>query len=272
MKKLIGSDLAKVAAIMSALALAACGTDPDDDHPEAVKVELRLSGQVIASYVAETGRWTGELEVDVGEETAHISVRFLDEDDQVIDGEDVALKVEVEDESIAEFEQDKPGDFGGHLHGKSEGETDVTFILLHNDHEEFKTQPVHAHVHDDDAHEPAGVALVLGGNVIAYYDGATRSWTSELEVDVGEETAHITVLFVDEEGDAIQEDDTYLEVDVEDESIAEWEQDTPGEFGGHLHGVSEGETDIVFKLMHGEVGQGHADYTTTAVHAHVHGG
>lgn len=150
MKKLIGSDLAAVAALVCALALAACGTDPVEEHPEAVKVELRLSGQVIASYVASTATWTGELEVDEGEETAHISVRFLDEDDKVISGDDVSLKVEVEDESIAEFEQDTPGEFGGHLHGKSEGETDVTFALLHNDHEEFVTKPVHAHVH---AHE-----------------------------------------------------------------------------------------------------------------------
>lgn len=150
MKKLIGSDLAKVAAIVCALALAACGTDPDDDHPEPVKVELRLSGQVIATYVASTGAWDAELEVDEGEETPHISVRFIEEDGNVVGGEDVSLKVEVEDESIAEFEQDKPGEFGGHLHGKSEGETDVTFALLHLDHEEFVTKAVHAHVH---AHE-----------------------------------------------------------------------------------------------------------------------
>ena len=151
MRKLIGSDLATVAAMACALALGACGTDPDD-HPEPVKVELQLSGKVVASYVASTGKWTGELEVDEGEETAHIAVRFLEEDSTVIGGDDVALKVEVEDTTIAKFEQDKPGEFGGHLHGEKEGETDVTFILLHNDHEEFKTQPVHAHVgeHDDD--------------------------------------------------------------------------------------------------------------------------
>ena len=80
MKKLIGSDLAKAAAMVCALALAACGTEPDEKHPEAVKVELRLSGQVIASYVAETGRWTGEpgeLEVDVGEETGELDTMLL---------------------------------------------------------------------------------------------------------------------------------------------------------------------------------------------------
>ena len=96
------------------------------------------------------------------------------------------------------------------------------------------------------------------------------SWTGELEVHEGEETAHMDIRFVDHDGDQVMLDsDMYLEVDVEDESIAEFEQDTPGEFGGHLHGVSVGETDVVFKLMHGSVGSGHADFVTAAVHAHV---
>ncbi len=124
---------------------------------------------------------------------------------------------------------------------------------------------------DDDHAEAEGVELIMGGQVIASYDGDTQSWTGELEVDVGEETPHITVRFVDHDGGAIPiDDDLYLEVDIEDESIAEFEQDTPGEFGGHLHGHKEGETDVTFKLMHGAVGSGHADFVTTPVHAHVH--
>ena len=78
-------------------------------------------------------------------------------------------------------------------------------------------------------------------------------------------------MFVDHDGNAVDlEDDTYLEVDVEDTSIAEWKQDRPGEFGGHLHGHMVGETDVSFKLMHGQVGSGHADFVTRPVHAHVH--
>ncbi len=124
---------------------------------------------------------------------------------------------------------------------------------------------------EEEHYEPEGVELVMGGQVIASYDGETQRWTGELEVDEGEETPHITVRFVDHDGDAIpMEDDTYLEVDIEDTSIAEWEQDTPGEFGGHLHGHEAGETDVTFMLMHGAIGSGHADFVTTPVHAHVH--
>lgn len=121
----------------------------------------------------------------------------------------------------------------------------------------------------DEHSDPHGIELVLNGVTIASYDADT-GWTGELEVEVGEETAHIDVRFVDEDGDEITlDDDVYLEVEIEDEDIAEFEQDTPGEFGGHLHGVAQGETDAVFRLMHGAVGSGHADFVTTAVHVHV---
>ncbi|MXW16744.1 MAG: hypothetical protein F4139_04995 [Gemmatimonadetes bacterium] len=126
-------------------------------------------------------------------------------------------------------------------------------------------------VEPDPHPEAEGVQLIMGGNVIASYDGETQTWTGELEVDAGEETPHIRVVFVDHDGDPVElEDDTYLEVDIEDTSIAEFEQDTPGEFGGHLHGHMAGETDVTFKLMHGQVGSGHADFVTQPVHAHVH--
>ena len=120
--------------------------------------------------------------------------------------------------------------------------------------------------------EAEGVELVMNGRVFASYDGDTQRWSGEMEVDVGEETPHIGVRFIDHDGDAIPlDDDYYLEVDVEDETIAEFEQDTPGEFGGHLHGIGEGETDVTFMLMHGAIGSGHADFVTQPVHAHVHG-
>ncbi|MCY4400138.1 MAG: hypothetical protein OXE96_12485 [Gemmatimonadetes bacterium] len=123
----------------------------------------------------------------------------------------------------------------------------------------------------DDAHaEPEGVHLVMGGNVFATYDGETQTWTGELEGEVGQETPHITVRFVDHEGDPIPiDDDLYLDVQVQDESIAEFGQDTPGEFGGHLHGEMAGETGGTFSLMHGAVGAGHPDFVTQPAPAHI---
>jgi hypothetical protein len=119
---------------------------------------------------------------------------------------------------------------------------------------------------DGHEEEAEGVELVLNGAVVASYDHDSRTWTGELEVNEGEETAHITVRFIDHDGGAIVlDDEMFLEVDMGDETIAGFEQDTPGEFGGVLRGVLAGETDAVFKLMHGAVGSGHPDFETTVV-------
>ncbi len=123
---------------------------------------------------------------------------------------------------------------------------------------------------DDDHAEPEGVHVLLDGTVVARYDGDAQSWTGELEVEIGE-SGMVEVRFVDHDGDPIPiDDDLYLEVDVEDTDIAEFHHEpAPGSFTGHFDGKVEGETDVVFKLMHGTVGSGHSDFTTTAVHIHV---
>ncbi len=124
---------------------------------------------------------------------------------------------------------------------------------------------------DDHADHVEGVQLVLGDSVLASYDGDTSTWSGELEVEPGEETGHISVHFLDHDGDRVTlGSDFYLEVNIDDETVAEFEQDTPGEFGGHLHGGMEGHTDATFMLMHGNVGSGHADFVTADVEIHVH--
>ena len=123
----------------------------------------------------------------------------------------------------------------------------------------------------DDHAEPEGVHLIMGGNVIASYDGEDETWDGDLEVDEGEGTPPITVRFVDHEGDPIPiDDDLYLEVDIGDSSVAEFVLDTPGGFVGSLRGHMQGETGVTFKLMHGEVGSGHPDFVTEPVPVHVH--
>lgn len=126
---------------------------------------------------------------------------------------------------------------------------------------------------DDDDHgaEVEGVTLTLSGQVIASYDGEDGAWDAELEVEPGEQTARISVQFVDHNGNAVELDEDYhLGVEVEDESVASFRQGTPGEYGGTLHGIEEGDTEVTFSLMHGAVGAGHADFVTAPLHVHVH--
>lgn len=134
--------------VASSLVLAGCSDDPVDVHvdEEIERVELVISGLTVASWDVETMSWTGALNVDVGTETAHIDVVFLSHDgDEIVFDPDHYLDVEVADQAIAEFEQDTPGEFGGHLHGVQVGTTTVTFFLMHgaigSGHQDFQTNP-----------------------------------------------------------------------------------------------------------------------------------
>jgi hypothetical protein len=78
-------------------------------------------------------------------------------------------------------------------------------------------------------------------------------------------------VFVDIDGDELTPDATeyFMQVTVLDDAVADWEQDMPGEFGGHLHGEAAGSTTLTFSLMHGQVGTGHPDYISPAITATI---
>ena len=257
--------------------------DGDDDDAGGVEgVQLVLDGETIVSYDGDTEMWSDEFEIDVGETSDHIDVRFVDHDGVAVElGDDYYLEVESEDESIATFIQDDPGGFAIHIRGVAEGETGMVFRLMHgtvgSGHPDFITASLHVdvHAHDDDDDDGAGavegVQLVSGGETIVSYDGDAEMWSAEFEIDVGETSDHIDVRFVDHDGVAVElGDDYYLEVESEDESIATFIQDDPGGFAIHIRGVAEGETGMVFRLMHGAVGAGHADFETEPLDVHVH--
>lgn len=152
MKKLIGSDLVAVAAMVSALALAACGTDPEEkeEHHEPHEVQLVMGSDVLATYEVEETSWEGSLEVGAGAETGQIEVRFLDDEGDELhfedEDEEVTLRVKVANEAIVEFVPSAPGAFTGKFRGKMEGETGVTIELLHGDHADLTTSPLQAKV------------------------------------------------------------------------------------------------------------------------------
>ncbi len=115
--------------------------------------------------------------------------------------------------------------------------------------------------------EPVGLVISTGGVDLVTVNGATV--TGSLSVDAGQETAHLDVEFLDEDGDRFTPDeaDEWLRVTIANPAVADFEQDTPGEFGGHLHGESAGTTTAVFDIMHGAVNSSsaHPDYTSPAI-------
>lgn len=120
---------------------------------------------------------------------------------------------------------------------------------------------------DEEHHEPVGMVISSGGVDLVTVNGATV--TGSLSVASGQETAHLDVEFLDEDGDRFQPEDAdeWLRVTIANPAVADWEQDEPGEFGGHLHGESAGTTTAVFDLMHGAVNStsAHPDYTSPGI-------
>ena len=131
--------------------LTACSnsTSSDDhDHSDPEGFRLKMNGQTIVEQLPEQDV-TGEFELTPGEETALITIYFIDHDGDEFQPEEdeYSLGYEFEDAGIAEFEQhDEDGKWSFHLHAESEGITDLKLMLMHNDHSDFESQHIHVHV------------------------------------------------------------------------------------------------------------------------------
>lgn len=105
---------------------------------------------------------------------------------------------------------------------------------------------------------PAGMIIRAGADTVVHVVGTTV--TGELTVQAGQQTAPLTVHFLDGAGNEITPPQGYyLNVEVQTAGVAAWTQNTPGEFAGRLQGVAAGTTTLEFQWVHGPVGGGHVD-------------
>lgn len=117
---------------------------------------------------------------------------------------------------------------------------------------------------EEEHSDPVGLVITLGGVDLVTVNGSTVTGT--LSVAAGQETAHLDLEFLDDNGDRFtpEDADEWLRVTIADPATATWDQDEPGEFGGHLQGQSAGATVVKFDIMHGALNSAtaHADYTS----------
>jgi len=116
---------------------------------------------------------------------------------------------------------------------------------------------------DHDHEEPAGLRAILNGATVVSINAA-RQVTGSFTVPAGQETDHIEIEFLAEDGDVIAIDETeyYLAFEIDNPTLVDLEQHEPGEFEVHVVGLAAGTTNIRFKLMHGTFPGGHSDYTS----------
>jgi hypothetical protein len=248
--------------ISALLVLTSCdnpaSSDDHDDHASPFGVALILNGVEIA--VQENGEVSyhegDHIELEVGEETNLITVRWIAEDGDRFapDAEDgYSLNWIVGNENVVEVEQhEEDGAWAFHMVGLSAGESDVQFELFHNDHADFTSSAFEVHV------EQAVSSMEVrdgSGNAVLSVD-ETGSITGSVNVNESETTEELTAVFFDDEGTEIDLTDGYeLEWHLETGSeFVTIDRSTENPFAFTLTGVAQGQATMHFELIkeHGD--------------------
>lgn len=130
--------------------------DHDHDHGDVSDLTI-LDRNDDEAEVAEyhDGHWHGELPHVHVEENLSLGAVFEDEDGHEIPighDEEYELGVRVADDAetgIVSIDEDD--DFHGdhvHVHGEAEGETELVFMLWHDDHADWESEPIAVEVED----------------------------------------------------------------------------------------------------------------------------
>lgn len=140
-------------AVLAVFLFNACDTtssnDDDHDHHEhsdPFGLKLMYDGQELAKQENGEISYTGEhagIEVEAGVTYGPLQIMLLAEDgDEFLpDDEDYFLRVNIADESVVHTHDVDAPNFRFGLHGDSEGETTVTFDVMHIDHSDFESLP-----------------------------------------------------------------------------------------------------------------------------------
>lgn len=118
-------------------------SEEEEHHEEPVGAVLTMNGQEVARYDSEGV--TGGIEVNEGEETTLITIRFIADDGDLFQPDDPEFNLQWKDidTAVANVEQhDEDGKWSFHIHGEAQGNTSVVFQLFHEGHSDFDTQPI----------------------------------------------------------------------------------------------------------------------------------
>ena len=130
------------------LFMAGCAEDnpvePEEKHFEAIGLYIISSGDTIVKYV--DGVVTGSIEVQAGQQTLLLSVRFLTDtgDIGVPQDNESSLAWNITDVSVADIEsqEDELTAYQFHISGIKAGNTEITIIINHNDHKDFESKAI----------------------------------------------------------------------------------------------------------------------------------
>ncbi|HWV56150.1 MAG TPA: hypothetical protein VNZ57_01645 [Longimicrobiales bacterium] len=117
---------------------------------------------------------------------------------------------------------------------------------------------------DDDSHEHADGVRVehLGTTLVTVHEDEV---TGSLSVAAGDTLGPLTVVFTDHHGEPIEVSAGYWMRPALAGSAAAFEQAEVGAFSGSLVGITPGQAELRFELLHGAVGHGHLEYRSAPI-------
>lgn len=116
---------------------------------------------------------------------------------------------------------------------------------------------------------PVEVRLATAG---VYFANATEFQAFGSLLATEGEAPEVVVEFYNADGSFFAvSGDQYLEVVLDDGTVARWEVENEGDFTGNLRGLAVGTTRIRFRLMHGTVGSSaaHSDFTSAKIEVNI---
>lgn len=231
-----------------------CDTTSVDDHEthsDPFGVTMIMNGIEIATQEdGETTYQDGDhLEIELGQETNVIQVRWIAEDGERFTpdpNDGYTLQWNIANEDVLEVEQhEEDGPWNFHLVGVGNGETTIALELWHYDHADFTSQPFDVHVEavvsGMDIRDESGQSVVSVNN-----DEVTGSF----DVTAGETIGPFTAYFHDEEGTEIDTDHDYeLEWHLNGSEQASIEAVEGEPFSVIINGLTSGQAEVHFSLI-----------------------
>lgn len=129
-----------------------------DEHSDPFGLKIMHDGEEIAKQENGEVSYSGDhnaIEIEAGVTYGPLQIMLLAEDgDEFLpDDEDYFLRINIADESVVHTHDVDAPNFRFGLHGEGEGETTVTFDVMHIDHSDFESLPFTVVIegdHDDD--------------------------------------------------------------------------------------------------------------------------
>ncbi|NBC28138.1 MAG: hypothetical protein GVY08_14845 [Bacteroidetes bacterium] len=257
--------LAACVLLAGVLVISSCdttSTEDSEEHSDPFGVALILNGVEVA--IQENGEITysdgSHMELEVGEETNLINLRWIDEDGDRFTpdtNEGFSLKWTIADENVLEVEQhEEDGPWSFHLVGVGSGESEVAFELWHNDHADFTSLPFEVHVEEVvsglEIRDESGQSVISVNN--------SGEVTGTFNIAAGETTTPYSAVFLDEDGADLDTDHDYeLEFHLEGADVATINPVDGSPFSFTITGNASGQASAHFALMKGHEDHGGSD-------------